>query len=205
MTHGFNVAAAGSNLGVTGRGNDGANANRATANVATTQAGGHGVPPAGAPPAGPAITPPPAAAPAPAGTGFPGANTIPVTHSTLGANRQIQRSQASVAAAGLPNAMTFPPAAQGQRPRSRNPDQVDILDAMNQQTNAAIGQLASLASSMHPSAPQLRATQLEAALDNLYGRLEKRTNAGLDTTAIEARIELLETELENHQDTMLGL
>lgn len=173
--------------------------------MATTQAGGHGVPPAGAPPAGPAITPPPAAAPAPAGTGFPGANTIPVTHSTLGANRQIQRSQASVAAAGLPNAMTFPPAAQGQRPRSRNPDQVDILDAMNQQTNAAIGQLASLASSMHPSAPQLRATQLEAALDNLYGRLEKRTNAGLDTTAIEARIELLETELENHQDTMLGL
>ena len=70
MTHGFNVAAAGSNLGGTGRVNGGANANRATANVATTQAGGHGVPPA--------ITPPPAAAPAPAGTGFPGTNTIPV-------------------------------------------------------------------------------------------------------------------------------
>ena len=118
----------------------------------------------------------------------------------LGANRHLQRQQANIAAGNVGNPIVYP-----EGTRTRNPDQVDVLDLMNRQMMQGVDSLANLAGSLQPSPDERRRVQLEGALSSCLERMQQMTTNGLDTTSITARIARLQQSLDDHIDTMFGL
>lgn len=156
-----------------------------TATITTAAAGGAGT------------------AAAAAGTAFPGG--VPLNLGPRGSTPAIQRAQTFMAAGGIGDPITYPATTTGTRSRARNPDQVDVIHAMNQHQNQAISQLSSLASSFGRSPDEQKRASLEASIEGALNRMQQMNANGIDTTRIRARITALEEALDKLQDRMFGL
>ena len=190
-----NVAApiAGGNLAVTPVRNvaaphvvAGVVANPAAGNVTGPVAGINGVPPLGT---GAAVTPARNA----------GAQ-LPANHGLRARNPAAHLNQVAIAAGNIGNPVRY---LAGNR--TRNPDQVDVLDHMNRQMMQGINQLTSLASGLQPSQDDRRRISLESAINSSLDRMVLMTANGIDTAGLRARVLTLQLELDSHLNNMLGM
>ena len=89
--------------------------------------------------------------------------------------------------------------------RTRNPDQVDVIDQMNQQMRNGMEQLRALSEGLQPTDAERRRDMLQDAIKSSLDRMTQMTANGIDTSSLRNRIETLQGKLDEHLDTMLGI
>ncbi|KAL7552911.1 hypothetical protein ACHAWF_016160 [Thalassiosira exigua] len=133
--------------------------------------------------------------------------TATINNAVVAANRGVrantrrgQQLQAYLAAGTVGDPVTHRPGT-----RTRNPDNVDVIDAMNRQMNQGIERLARLADSMQPSPDERKISRLEKAITSALERRHLMEQSGMDLTSIDQRIAQMQTKLDDLQDSLLGI
>ncbi len=122
---------------------------------------------------------------------------------TAGVNLRIRSSddtlscqQSFTAAGSVGDRAVFPAGT-----RTRNPDQVDVLNLMNQQMAQGMAHL----SGMVPSKDECCMAQLEGAITSALQHMAQYKALGMDTSAMSCRIAALENEPNALMDSMFKL
>ena len=127
----------------------------------------------------------PPATPLPVGTNAP----APINRVVLCANPLIRHQQANLAAANIGTPTVYPVGN-----RTRNPDQIDVIDQMKYQQMKGMQHMVDSVGGLQPSPDVRRWIQLEGAITSSLERMQRMTANGHSTANITARIAKLQQE-----------
>ncbi len=108
----------------------------------------------------------------------------------------LSRQQSFTAAGGVGDRVIFPAGT-----CTRNPNQINVLNLMNQQTAQGMAHL----SSMVPSKDERCMAQLKGSITSALQRMAQYKALGMDTSAMSCHIAVLENELNTLMNSMFKL